>query len=203
MKLARRQFIRDSASAGGAAALTAAIGSGWLRAAPSAPPDPQTDGERVVPSFCELCFWKCGVLAHVKHGRVTKVVGNPEHPLSRGKLCPRGVGATGLLYDPDRLKQPLLRVESRFFAKFRGAWRSTKSPRSCSPSSAAMGRRRWRCSLTDLVAAGSSTWSRPTARRTSASRRTRSVEGRARPAMRRPSGKRSDRRSRSTSPARA
>ena len=40
-------------------------------------PAPGTDGERVVPTFCELCFWKCGVLAHVKDGRVTKIQGNP------------------------------------------------------------------------------------------------------------------------------
>ena len=65
--------------------------------------DPGTDGDRVVPTFCELCFWRCGVQAHVKGGRVTKLVGNPDHPLSRGRLCPRGAGGTGLLYDPDRL----------------------------------------------------------------------------------------------------
>ena len=51
--------------------------------------------------------------AHVKDGRVTKVTGNPDHPLSRGMLCPRGAGATGLLYDPDRLKRPLVRTQRR------------------------------------------------------------------------------------------
>ena len=44
---------------------------------------------------------------------MTKVVGNPDHPLSRGMLCPRGAGATGLLYNPDRLRRPLLRREKR------------------------------------------------------------------------------------------
>jgi thiosulfate reductase/polysulfide reductase chain A len=53
------------------------------------------------------------VLAHVKNGRVTKIVGNPAHPLSKGRLCPRGEAATGLLYDPDRLKTPLLRRAKR------------------------------------------------------------------------------------------
>jgi len=66
-----------------------------------------------VPTFCEICFWKCGVLAHVKGGRVTKITGNPDHPLSRGRLCPRGTGGTGLLYDPDRLKKPLVRRKKR------------------------------------------------------------------------------------------
>jgi thiosulfate reductase/polysulfide reductase chain A len=76
-------------------------------------PVPRTDGDRTVPSFCELCFWKCGILAHVKNGRVTKIKGNPKDPLSRGRLCPRGAGGTGLLYDPDRLKKPLIRVSKR------------------------------------------------------------------------------------------
>jgi thiosulfate reductase/polysulfide reductase chain A len=54
--------------------------------------DPGTDGDTVVPSFCELCFWKCGILAHVTTGRVTKIQGNPKDPLSNGMLCPRGAG---------------------------------------------------------------------------------------------------------------
>ncbi|HID21232.1 MAG TPA: nitrate reductase, partial [Planctomycetaceae bacterium] len=49
----------------------------------------------------------------VKNGRVTKLVGNPDHPLSRGRLCPRGTGGIGLLYDPDRLKKPLVRVSDQ------------------------------------------------------------------------------------------
>ncbi len=107
--ITRRKFI----SIGSGAALAAAAGSGlttrWWGLDPDPIHDPGTEGERVVPTFCELCFWKCGVLAHVKDGVVTKITGNPAHPLSRGRLCPRGAGGTGLLYDPDRLKTPLIR----------------------------------------------------------------------------------------------
>jgi thiosulfate reductase/polysulfide reductase chain A len=109
MPTTRRAFIKI----GGAGLAAAGLGSGlltnWWGLDPNIVSDPATDGDTVVPTFCELCFWKCGVLAHVKNGRVTKIVGNPEHPLSRGRLCPRGTGGTGLLYDPDRLKKPLLR----------------------------------------------------------------------------------------------
>ena len=109
MTTSRREFIRI----GGASAAVAAVGSGpftkWWGLDPDVAHDPGTDGDQVIPTFCELCFWKCGLLAHVKDGRVTKLKGNPEHPLSRGRLCPRGTGGTGLLYDPDRLKKPLLR----------------------------------------------------------------------------------------------
>jgi len=112
MTITRRSFIQIT----GAATAATAIGVGpSLLAQPHARAefDPETDGDHVVPTFCEMCFWKCGVLAHVKEGRITKIVGNPAHPLSRGRLCPRGTGGTGLIYDPDRLRSPLIRRDAR------------------------------------------------------------------------------------------
>ena len=109
MTTTRRDFIRIGGTGFGAAAVGTGITTKWWGLDGDRVHDPGTEGDRVVPTFCELCFWKCGVLAHVKGERVTKIVGNPEHPLSRGRLCPRGTGGVGLLYDPDRLKKPLLR----------------------------------------------------------------------------------------------
>ena len=78
--------------------------------------------DRVVPTLCELCFWKCGVNAYVKDERVYKLEGNPRHPLSNGKLCPRGAGGgLGALYDPDRLKRPLIRTRVGGEEKWREA----------------------------------------------------------------------------------
>ncbi len=113
MAVTRRQFIRIDAAGVGGAALASGVTTRWWGLDGDPAPDPRTDGERVVASYCELCFWGCGVLAHVRDGRVTKITGNPEHPLSRGMLCPRGAGATGLLYDPDRLRRPLVRRAGR------------------------------------------------------------------------------------------
>ena len=100
----RRDFIKVSSAflAGSAMASNGMpfIGSGDLHA---------QEGERVVKTFCEICFWKCGVDAHVKDGKVVKLTGQKDHPLSNGKLCPRGAGGLGMLYDPDRLKHPLIR----------------------------------------------------------------------------------------------
>jgi len=109
----RRDFIKISGATFGTAALGSGLLSRWWGLDASQVPNPNTDGDAVIPTFCEMCFWKCGVQAHVRDGRVTKLVGNPAHPLSRGKLCPRGTGGVGLLYDPDRLKQPLLRRSKR------------------------------------------------------------------------------------------
>ncbi len=112
MKFTRREFIRIGAVGSGAVAASG-LTTNWWNLQAHELPDPKTDGDYVVPTFCELCFWKCGVLAHVKNGRVTKIVGNPAHPLSKGRVCPRGTGGAALLYDPDRLKTPLLRRSKR------------------------------------------------------------------------------------------
>ena len=118
MSVSRRGFIKISSTTFGAAALgSGLVTDGWgLDRSTTA--DPGTEGDRVVPTFCELCFWNCGVLAHVKDGTVTKIVGNPAHPLSRGRLCPRGTGGMGLLYDPDRLRTPLIRTQARGAQEF-------------------------------------------------------------------------------------
>jgi len=108
----RREFIRIGSGAAGAT-MFGGLTSDWFGLYGNPLPDPDTNGDRIVPSFCELCFWKCGILAHVKNGRVTKIKGNPKDPLSNGHLCPRGAGGTGLLYDPDRLKKPMIRTDSR------------------------------------------------------------------------------------------
>jgi thiosulfate reductase/polysulfide reductase chain A len=103
--LDRRRFLQIAG--GGGAAAAAASWAFW----PAAPA--QAAKTETIGTFCELCFWKCGVEATVQEGRVVKLDGHPVHPLSAGRLCPRGNGGTGLLYDPDRLKKPLIRTGAR------------------------------------------------------------------------------------------
>jgi thiosulfate reductase/polysulfide reductase chain A len=79
------------------------------------------EGDGYVPSMCEMCVWRCGLLAKVKDGRVVKLEGNPEHPHSRGNLCPRGQSGLMNTYDPDRVLTPLIRVGKRGEGKFRKA----------------------------------------------------------------------------------
>lgn len=68
---------------------------------------------RVVRSTCAICFSGCGVLVHVKDGRVTKVEGDPDAPLNKGVLCPKGYASVEYLYHPDRLMHPIKRVGKR------------------------------------------------------------------------------------------
>ena len=60
-------------------------------------------------STCRECPAGCGILAKNREGRVVKLEGNPFHPINRGRLCMRGHAALQDIYNPDRLKTPLLR----------------------------------------------------------------------------------------------
>lgn len=70
-------------------------------------------GERIVRTCCFECHTKCGVLAHVRDGRLVKVEGDPDHPISRGVMCSKGLAATQILYHRDRLNYPLKRTTPR------------------------------------------------------------------------------------------
>ena len=109
--LSRRRFLKISGAAVGAAAAGAAA----LRAAATLPSTgiSAEKGTRTVPTFCDICFWKCGAIATVRDGALWKIEGNPLDPLSNGRLCPRGTGGVGAHYDPDRLRAPLLRKHRR------------------------------------------------------------------------------------------
>jgi anaerobic selenocysteine-containing dehydrogenase/Fe-S-cluster-containing dehydrogenase component len=58
-------------------------------------------------STCRECPAGCGILVETHEGRVTKVEGNPAHPVSRGNLCARGQASVQGLYHPDRYQGPM------------------------------------------------------------------------------------------------
>jgi len=64
-------------------------------------------------SFCRLCEPMCGIRVETAHGRVVKIRGDREHPLSRGWLCRRGAAFAAVHNDPDRLRAPELRKGDR------------------------------------------------------------------------------------------
>jgi len=70
-------------------------------------------------SVCDMCMNKCGLIARVEDGIVKKLDPNPKFLKSRGMLCARGNAGIDRLYDPDRLKHPLLRVGERGEGKWK------------------------------------------------------------------------------------
>ena len=72
--------------------------------------------EEIVPGIplwyattCTECPANCGLLLKTREGRVIKVEGNPDHPVNKGSHCMWGESALQALYNPDRLKAPLLK----------------------------------------------------------------------------------------------
>ncbi len=116
--LSRRRFLKISA----ATVLAAGVASRVTRTfAAAAGAGAGTSGVHRIPTFCDLCFWKCGAIASVRDGRLWKIEGNPLDPLCRGRLCPRGTGGIGAYSDPDRLRTPLIRTRERGEEKWREA----------------------------------------------------------------------------------
>ncbi len=52
----------------------------------------------------------CGLQVHVEDGKVVKVEGDPEHPITKGSLCPRCLALTEYIYHPDRIIHPMKRA---------------------------------------------------------------------------------------------
>lgn len=59
---------------------------------------------------CNLCEAICGLQLTLTDGQVIGVRGNPDDPLSRGHICPKGVAIADVYDDPDRLRRPVRRV---------------------------------------------------------------------------------------------
>jgi anaerobic selenocysteine-containing dehydrogenase len=60
-------------------------------------------------TFCRICEANCGMVATVEGGEITKLRPDPDHPLSRGAACPKGIAMTQVHGDPDRVLHPLRR----------------------------------------------------------------------------------------------
>src|SRR5213592_3477976 len=58
--------------------------------------------DRVVQSICPFCAVGCGQRVYVKDGRVVQIEGDPDSPISRGRLCPKGAASKQLVTGPQR-----------------------------------------------------------------------------------------------------
>ncbi len=76
-------------------------------------------GDHVTPTTCYMCACRCGILVHVKDGRVRYIEGNRRHPINRGVLCAKGSAGIMQHGSPARLRAPLLRVGERGAGEFR------------------------------------------------------------------------------------
>jgi formate dehydrogenase major subunit len=62
-----------------------------------------SQADRVVASVCPYCAVGCGQRIYVKDERVIQIEGDPDSPISRGHLCPKGSASKQLVTSPGRL----------------------------------------------------------------------------------------------------
>lgn len=79
------------------------------QSAPTAALAPRTAAARTVKSICPFCAVGCGQDVFVADGKVVQIEGDPDSPVSRGRLCPKGSASLQLVTNPGRLQRVLHR----------------------------------------------------------------------------------------------
>ncbi len=106
--------------------------------------EPRTvTADRVVQSVCPYCAVGCGQRVYVKDERVVQIEGDPDSPISRGRLCPKGSASEQLVNSPGRQTKVLYRrphgtewepldrdtaidmIADRFIESRRNGWQDT------------------------------------------------------------------------------
>ncbi|MDX9795750.1 MAG: nitrate reductase catalytic subunit NapA, partial [Arcobacteraceae bacterium] len=107
MALSRRDFLKSSAAASAAAAVGMSVPTTLSAAANEAESSWRWDK-----AACRFCGTGCGIMLATKEGKIVAVKGDPAAPVNRGLNCIKGYFNAKIMYGADRLKQPLLRVDS-------------------------------------------------------------------------------------------
>ncbi|MBL7119838.1 MAG: molybdopterin-dependent oxidoreductase [Dehalococcoidia bacterium] len=108
--MSRRTFL--GISAGAAAVLTASYAIKWPKISFSPAQDDYEEGvltEKWVATSCLNCPTRCAVNVRVVNGKAVRIIGNPKSTYSDGKACPRSHIGLQVLYNPERIQQPLRR----------------------------------------------------------------------------------------------
>ena len=67
------------------------------------------DADQVTTSVCPYCAVGCSQRVYVREGRITNIEGNPDSPINRGRLCPKGSATFQLVTGTHRLDTVLHR----------------------------------------------------------------------------------------------
>jgi len=73
---------------------------------------------KTLKSICFECHSRCGVILEVTNHRLTGIKGDPAHPHSHGYICPKGRAAAEMIYHPDRITHPLIKVGGKESTRF-------------------------------------------------------------------------------------
>ena len=117
IKVTRRRFLE----LGGAAGATLFMAPMIENFMPWAEAMSEEGVANYVRSFCEMCTSRCPIEAKVVDNSVVFINGNPDWNATGGRVCARGGAGFSQMYDPQRLKTPLIRAGERGEGKWREA----------------------------------------------------------------------------------
>ena len=69
-------------------------------------------------TVCQECSAGCGISVRIREGKAKIIEGNRVHPVSQGRVCPRGQAGLNALYNPDRVRTPLRSAGNRGSGEF-------------------------------------------------------------------------------------
>lgn len=108
MRFTRRGFLKLS---GAASLATLATGLGIdLAVAKTRGYALKIEGCTKIPSICHFCSGGCGMLLHVKNGKLIYLEGDPGNPVNEGTLCPKAASLEQVAYSQERPKSPMRRA---------------------------------------------------------------------------------------------
>lgn len=65
--------------------------------------------KKLIKSVCQGSHSECGVLVTLEEGKIVSIKGDPQHPMNRGFICPKGAAYPEFVFHPHRLTYPLRR----------------------------------------------------------------------------------------------
>ena len=114
-KISRRDFLKVTGLAAGALG-----GAGLFQTLTSADAARlATETPQVTYTACVMCPAECGLAVNTVNGVASAIYGNPYMPLNNGVLCAKGAAGLQLVYNPNRIKYPMIRVGARGEGKFK------------------------------------------------------------------------------------
>ena len=107
MSLGRRDWLKWTAGAGAGLAVGELVNVPEARAATQ---DLKLAGAKEFTTACNFCSCGCGMVAHVRDGKLLNLEGDPDHVVNEGALCSKGAAMRATHESPERAKVPLYRA---------------------------------------------------------------------------------------------
>jgi len=107
VSLTRRSWLKLAAGGGASLALTDLVDAKELREAAASL---RLKDAKELTTACNFCSCGCGMIAHVRDGKLVNLEGDPDHVINEGALCSKGAAMMATHDSPERLRRPMLRV---------------------------------------------------------------------------------------------